>query len=84
MFEFWCLVIEGEIILQNDSNLGLNIRYIKILLMSQKSEESTYDTLFDGTKTKLLFSNSKPQIHERILKYTRDSLNPQGDKFEFY
>lgn len=84
MFEFWCLVIEGEIILQNDSNFGLNIRYIKILLMSQKSEESTYDTLFDGTKTKLLFSNSKPQIHERILKYTRDSLNPQGDKSEFY
>ena len=84
MFEFWCLVIEGEIILQNDSNFGLNIRYIKILLMSQKSEESTYNTLFDGTKTKLLFSNSKPQIHERILKYTRDSLNPQGDKSKFY
>ena len=84
MFEFWCLVIEGEIILQNDSNLGLNIRYIKILLMSQKSEESTYNTLFDGTKIKLLLSNSKPQIHERILKYTRDSLNPQGDKSEFY
>ena len=84
MFEFWCLVIEGEIILQNDSNLGLNIRYIKLLLMSQKSEESTYNTLFDGTKTKLLLSNSKPQIHERILKYTRDSLNPQGDKSEFY
>ena len=60
MFEFWCFVIDGEIILQNDSSLGLNMRYIKILLMSQKFEESIYNNLFDGTKTKLLFSSSKP------------------------
>jgi len=40
-------------------------------VMSQNSEESTHDVLFYGTKTKLLISSSKPQVHEGFLKSTR-------------
>ena len=36
------------------------------LVMSQKLEESTHNTLFDETKTKLLVSSSKPRIHKRF------------------
>ena len=45
-----------------------------LLLMSQKLVESTHDGLFDGPKTKMLVSSSKPPIH-------KGSSNPQSDKF---
>ena len=37
-----------------------------------KGQETTHDTIFDETWTKMLVSDSESRIHE-------DSLNPQGE-----
>ena len=47
------------------------ISTISFILMSRKFEENTHDTLFDETVTKLLVSNSKSQIHEGFIEFTR-------------
>ena len=39
--------------------------------MSQNPIESTHDTLFNGTETKLLVSSNKSRIHEGFLESTK-------------
>ena len=48
--------------------------------MLRKPKKSTQDTLFDKTETKLLISSSKPRIHEKFPKSTREN-NRQKSKF---